>query len=111
MKLMRSGVAACVVYVVAIIWLIAKHYSGAQSSTIDAAEFYLVTYPLAILGLNMFGPEEFWAKYQLFLFPACFVVFYLVGGWIGWILGFEKLSDTSSTSDTSENRTPPPDAV
>jgi hypothetical protein len=94
-KLNRSGVTACAVYMVAIIWLIATRYSGTQASAVDAAEFFLVTWPLAFLGLNMFGSEEFWTKYQLFFFPACFVVFYLVGCGIGRIMGFERLSDAS----------------
>jgi hypothetical protein len=92
-KLNRSGITACAVYLIAIIWLIATRYSGTQTSAIDEAEFYLVGYPLALLGLTMFGPEEFWAKYQLFFFPACFLVAYFVGCQIGWILGFEKLSE------------------
>lgn len=91
MKLNRSGVIACAVYVVAIIWLTATRYSGTESSSINAAQFFLVTWPLAFLGLNTFGPEEFWTKYQLFFFPACFVVAYLAGCGIGWIIGFEKL--------------------
>jgi hypothetical protein len=89
-KLNRSGVAGCAAYTVAIIWLITTRYSGTESPAVDAAEFFLVTYPLAFLGLNMFGPEEFWTKYQLFFFPACYVVAYLVGCGIGWIFGFEK---------------------
>jgi hypothetical protein len=91
MKLNRSGVAGCAVYVIAIIWLIATRYSGTPTPANDAAQFFLVTYPLALLGLNLFGPEEFWTKYQLFFSPACLVVAYFVGSAIGQILGFEKL--------------------
>ena len=97
MTLKRSGIIGCAVYLVAIIWLIAVHVSGTQTPAVDAAQFYLVTFPLAFLGLNMFGPEEFWTRYQLLFFPACFVVAYLTGCGIGWILGFEKLSDTSES--------------
>ena len=91
MKLNRSGVTACAIYLIAIIWLITTRYSGTGSSAIDAAQYYLVTWPLAVLGLNMFGSEQFWARHELYFFPACFVVAYLVGCGIGWILGFEKL--------------------
>jgi hypothetical protein len=76
---------------VAIIWLIATRYPNTQTPAIDAAQFWLLTYPLAFMGLNMFGPEEFWTKYQHFFFPVCFPFFYLVGCGIGWIMGFEKL--------------------
>jgi hypothetical protein len=68
-----------------------------SAAAIDAAQFFLVTWPLAFLGLNMFGPEEFWTRYQLFFFPACFVVFYLVGSGIGWIMGYDRRSDASES--------------
>ena len=90
-KLNRSGLAACAVYLVAIIWLFATHYPSAQTAAIDAPQFWLLTYPLAFLGVTLFGPEEFWTKYQLFFFPACLPFFYLLGCGIGWIMGFEKL--------------------
>jgi hypothetical protein len=96
-KLNRSGVTACAVYLVAIIWLIAKRYSGTQSSAIGEAEFYLLIYPLSFLGLTMFGREEFWIRYGLFFFPLCFVFFYLVGCGIGWIFGFEKRRNPPDT--------------
>jgi hypothetical protein len=82
----------------AMIWLIAGRYSGAQSSALDTAEFLLVTWPLAFLGVNGFGSDGFWAKYQPLFFPACFVVAYLAGlagCGIGWILGFERLARPS----------------
>jgi hypothetical protein len=80
-----------VVYMVAIIWLIATHYSGTQTPVIEEAQFWLVRYPLGIWGLSMFGPREFWNKYELLFFPACFPFSYLLGSAIGWVFGFEKL--------------------
>jgi hypothetical protein len=87
-KLNKSGIVACALYLAAVIWLIASRYSGAHSSAIDATQFYLVRYPLAFLGLNYFGPEAFWTKYELFFFPVCLVVFYFLGCAVGWVLGF-----------------------
>jgi hypothetical protein len=98
LKLNRSGVAACSVYLVAVVWLIERRYFETQPHAMGEAEFYLVIYPLWFLGLPMFGPEEFWIKYGLFFFPLCFVFFYFMGCGIGWILGFEKLRKPPESS-------------
>jgi hypothetical protein len=75
----------------AIIWLIATQYPRAQPVTIDAAHFWLLTYPLAFFGLDMFGTEKFWAKYQIYFFPVCFPIFYMLGCSVGWVFGFGKI--------------------
>lgn len=96
MKLKRSGLTACALYLVALLWLIVERCSGAQSPALDAVEFYLVTYPLAMICVSILwfpiGTDAFWARYELLFSPLCFFVYYLIGCQVGWWMGYDRQS-------------------
>jgi hypothetical protein len=101
-KLKRSGLTACALGLVALLWLIFERGSGAQSRALDTAEFYLVTYPLDALFMTIFwakfGTEAFWAKYELLFSPLCFIIYYLVGCGVGWVMGYDRQSGASESA-------------
>lgn len=85
MKLNRIGVIFGAVYaLVFILLLTATNYLSDYA--VQTARLYLVRWPLAFFGLNYFGSDEFWEKYELWFFPVCLMFFYLAGCLIGRII-------------------------